>query len=218
MLTKQRGDDREEHHDAVEQHRHDDRRDDAGETTRSTTRHAHDLERVDLLADAACAELGADRRAGDAREHQRRDDRGALADDGQRVARTGEPCRADLLGQHVDLQREDDAERDAHRERRQGADRDREPGLPDRLLDGEPSRGDRCGYRAYDCDAQTQHLQRLHEEGPGASTDVRRWPIPLMAPVTSVVMCGAREPRRPCDAGTVTVNLSWSSRSSTTSE
>ncbi len=133
----QRRDDREEHHHAVEQHRHGHRRQGTREHEPLDDGDAHDLERVELLADLARAEVRADRGACHAGEHQRRDHGRGLADDGQGVAGSGEADGTDLLGEDADLERQHDPERDRDRERGQGADADGVPGLADVLLDGE---------------------------------------------------------------------------------
>ena len=58
-----------------------------GTTSRCSGSMPSDLHRVDLVADLAGAEVGADRRAGRAGDDQRGDDRARLADDGDDATR-----------------------------------------------------------------------------------------------------------------------------------
>ena len=103
----------------VEQPRHDHQRQEARHDEVLDRVHAEHLERVELLADLAGAEVGRDRRAADAGEDDRRDERRELADRGeheeaaepvdgaeqdQEVARL-EPRRAVAHGEHRDRER-----------------------------------------------------------------------------------------------------------------
>jgi hypothetical protein len=99
-------DDADHGHQAVEEERHEHRRQHARHDQALQRADAEHLHRVDLVADLAGAEVGADGRAAGAGDEQRGDDRARLADDAEDGDGTGEALGADLLGQVADLQRE----------------------------------------------------------------------------------------------------------------
>src|SRR5580765_1652688 len=119
---------------AVEQHRDQHRREHAGHDEPMDRADPEHLHRVDLLADLARAEVGADGRATRAGDEQAGDDRARLADDGEHTGGAGERLRAELPGEGAQLERDDRAERDGDEGRRHDRHRGDEPALLDELL------------------------------------------------------------------------------------
>ena len=97
-------------------------------------RDAEHLHGVDLVADLARAEVGADGRAARARDEQRGHDRAGLTDDREHRGSAGVGLGADLRGEIAELQRDDGAERDRDQHRRQDRHAGDEPGLIDEFL------------------------------------------------------------------------------------
>ena len=94
---------------------------------------AEHLHRVDLLADGAGAEVGADGRRAGAGDHQHRDQRAELGDRADRRARAGEVGGAELGQQDVEREDEQHGQRDRHHDGGQERHPHEEPALQDEL-------------------------------------------------------------------------------------
>ena len=92
-------DDADDRDEAVEQDRDEHRGEHAGHDEALDRADAEHLHGVDLLADLARAEVGADRRAARAGDEQGRDDRAGLAQDREDARRAGVGLGAELAGQ-----------------------------------------------------------------------------------------------------------------------
>ena len=130
-------------------------------------RDAEHLERVELLADLAGAEVGRHRGAGRSRDdHDRRDRRGLLddADDGDRA---GEGAGAELVEQRADLEGQHRTERHRDRAGREQRDPGDEPGLVEELARLERAAEEarehlECeGEQAADRNQRTRHRARV---------------------------------------------------------
>ena len=104
-----------------------------GTTRRAIGIDAQNLHGVDLFADLAGAEVGADRRTGGAGDDERGCDRCGLTDGGQHCGCAGERLCAELAGQAGDLKRDDRTEGNRHQDRRHQGDLHDEGGLFDVL-------------------------------------------------------------------------------------
>ena len=140
-------------------------------------RDAEHLHRVDLLADAARAEVGADRAAARAGDDQRGHDRARLLHNGQHARRAVELLGADLAGERAELQRDHRAERDGDEDRR----RDGHAGDEPELLDELPDLVRAAEHREDDVEAHRAHAAELAQavRGPLLHLDRHAAPQPF---------------------------------------
>ena len=165
-----------------DQHRGEHPRDDEA-LDRADAQHLH---RVDLVADLAGPEVGADSRTARAGDEQRGDDRAGLAEDGEHRGRPGERLGTELAGQRAQLQGDDRAERDGDQRRRQDRHTGDEPGLLDELADLERPLGQR-----------PDHVQGECEEVP-AGRERARGREPAVEQAGGLRLVGRRHPSPPC--------------------
>ena len=180
------GEDAEHERVDVEQARHEHEREEARDDEVLDRVDAEHLQRVELLADLARAEVGRDRRARDAGQHDRRHERRELADRREHEEAAEPVQRAE---QHEEVRRLQPrravAERDRRDEQRKPAQLQREEELVDELAAvriRRPQRGhDRPARQDHHVSDLFEHALRRKERSIGDVADHQAW-LPLIPP------------------------------------
>ena len=167
----------------VEDRHHQPERDDAGQDQVADRVDPEHLERLELLADLAGADLGGDRRAERAGDDRRRQDRAELAQERDRRDRRDPVDRAERRGERAALdpdRREADHEGDDRR--RAERDPEREDELADELLPPREAGADQLGA---DLEPERRHPARAGDPAARGHVRTGQGPAHVPDPVTS---------------------------------